>query len=127
MIYSNSSKYLLFGVYFSLHQRNTVYKCKLQRKPIINKIQVDLHFHLPLILILKRSVIKRTTDSTTSTTSGQTDTTSGQTDTTSGQTVGQTSTTSGQTEFTSGQTSTTSRQTNGQVSTTSGQTNATSA
>ena len=27
-----SHKYLLFGVYFSLHQRNTVYKYKLQRK-----------------------------------------------------------------------------------------------
>ena len=50
------------------------------------------------------SVIKRPTDSTTSTTSGQTDTTSGQTDTTSGQT----STTSGQTSTTSGKTSTTS-------------------
>ena len=44
------------------------------------------------------SVIKRPTDSTTSTASGEADTTSGQTDTTSGQT----STTSGQTNATSG-------------------------
>ena len=44
------------------------------------------------------SVIKRPTDSTTSTTSGQTDTTSGQTSTGSGQT----STSSGQTSTTSG-------------------------
>ena len=53
-----------------------------------------------------RSVIKRSTGSTTGTTSGQTDTTSGQTSTTNGQTNGQTSTTSGQTSTTSGQTST---------------------
>ena len=53
-------------------------------------------------LIPKRSVIKRLTDSTTSTTSGQTDTTSGQTSTTSGQT------------------GTTNGETNGQESTTSG-------
>ena len=51
-----SSKYLLFGVYFSLHQRNTVYKYKLRRKPIVKEIQIDLHFHLPLILILKKSI-----------------------------------------------------------------------
>ena len=49
---------------------------------------------------LLRSVIKRPTDSTTSTTSGQTDTTSGQT-----------STTNGQTSTTNGQASTTSEQT----------------
>ena len=48
-----SSEYLLFRVYFSLHQRNTVYKYKLQRKPIVKEIQIDLHFHLSLILILK--------------------------------------------------------------------------
>ena len=53
------------------------------------------------------SIIKRPTDSTTSTTSGQTDTTSGQTDTTSGQT----STTSGKTSTTSGKTSTASEKT----------------
>ena len=47
------TKYLLFEVYFSLHQRNTVYKYSLQRKTIIKEIQIDLHFHLPLILILK--------------------------------------------------------------------------
>ena len=41
----------LFGVYFSLHQRNTVYKYKIQRIPNIKEIQTDLHFHLPLILI----------------------------------------------------------------------------
>ena len=43
------SKYLLLGVYFSLQQRNTVYKYKLQRKPIEKKIQIDLHFYMPLI------------------------------------------------------------------------------
>ena len=43
----------------------------------------------------KRSVIKRLTDSTTSTASGQTSTTSGQTSTTSGEKNGQRSTTSG--------------------------------
>ena len=56
------------------------------------------------------SVIKRPTDSTTSTTSEQTDNTSGQTDTTSGQadtTSGQTSTTDGKASTMSGQTSTT--------------------
>ena len=47
---------------------------------------------------IKRSVIKRPTDSTTSTTSGQTN--------------GQTSTTSGETDTASGQASSTSRQTN---------------
>ena len=30
-----SSKYLLFGVYFSLHQRNNVCKYERQRKPIV--------------------------------------------------------------------------------------------
>ena len=80
---------------------------------------------LTLLVAFYWSVIKRLTDSTTSTTSGQTNTTSGQTSTTSGQT----STTSGQTSTTSGQTSTTSEQmstTSGQTSTTSGQTNTTS-
>ena len=52
-----------------------------------------------------RSVIKRPTDSTTSTASGQTDVTSGQTDTTSGQT----STKSGKTSATCGKTITMSR------------------
>ena len=32
----NSSRYLLFEVYFSLHQRNNACKYKLQRKPIIS-------------------------------------------------------------------------------------------
>ena len=56
----------------------------------------------PLFAHNDRSVIKRTTDSTTSTASGQTDTTSGHTGTKSGQTsikittIGQTSTTSDQ-------------------------------
>ena len=56
------------------------------------------------------SVIKRPTDSTTSTASGQTDTTSGQTDTTSGQTSTTRGQTYGQTSATSEQTSTTSEQ-----------------
>ena len=50
------SKYLLFGVHFSLHQRNAVYQYKLQRKPIVKEMQLDLHFHLPLILILKNPI-----------------------------------------------------------------------
>ena len=29
-------KYLLFGVYFSVYQRNTIYKYRLQRKPTID-------------------------------------------------------------------------------------------
>ena len=48
-----SSEYLLFIVYFLLHQRNTVYKYKHQRKPKVKEIQIDLHFDLSLILILK--------------------------------------------------------------------------
>ena len=52
----NSNKYLLLEVYFSLHQRNTVYKYKLQRKLIIKEIQIDLHFHLHLIFILKNPI-----------------------------------------------------------------------
>ena len=36
----NSTKYLLFGVYFSLYQRNTVYEYKLQRKRILKEIQI---------------------------------------------------------------------------------------
>ena len=51
-----SSKYLLFRVYLLRHQRNTAYKYKLQRKPIVKEIQIDLHFHLLLILILKNSI-----------------------------------------------------------------------
>ena len=31
----NSSRYLLLGVYFSLYQKNAVYKYKLKRKPIM--------------------------------------------------------------------------------------------
>ena len=53
----NSSKYFWFGVYISLHLRNTVYKYKLQRKSIIKEVQIDLYFHLPLILILKNPVV----------------------------------------------------------------------
>ena len=67
------------------------------------------------------SVIKRPTDSTTSTKSGQTDITSGQTSTINGQTNGQTSTTSEKTSTARRQTSTTST-TGGQGSTTSDQT-----
>ena len=54
-----SSKYLLLGVCFSLNQRNTVYKYKLQRKSLIKEIQIDLHFDLPLILILKNPFFSR--------------------------------------------------------------------
>ena len=50
------SKYLLFGVYFWLHQRNAVYQHKLQRKPIVKEMQLDLNFHLPLIMILKNPI-----------------------------------------------------------------------
>ena len=52
----NYSKYFLFRVNFSLHQRNTVYKYKLQRKPITKMIQTDIHFHLPLVLMLKNPI-----------------------------------------------------------------------
>ena len=45
----NSGKYSLFGVYLSLRQRNTVYKYKLQKKPIIKEIQIDTHFHFSLL------------------------------------------------------------------------------
>ena len=54
-----SSKYLLLGVCFSLNQRNTVDKYKLQRKSLIKEIQIDLHFDLPLILILKNPFFSR--------------------------------------------------------------------
>ena len=47
----NSSNYFLFVIYFSLNQRNTVYKYKLQKKPIIKEIQTDLHFYFPKLLI----------------------------------------------------------------------------
>ena len=71
---------------------------------------------MPLNKITKRdnsqSVIKRPTDSTTSTMSWQTN--------------GQPSATSGQTDTSCGQTSTTSRQTNEETSTTSWQMSATS-
>ena len=52
--FNSSSKYLLSGIYFSLHQRKTVYKYK--RKPIIKKIETELNFHLPLILISKNPI-----------------------------------------------------------------------
>ena len=47
--------YLLFGLYFSLHQRNIVCKYKLQRKPIMKLKQEGIHFHLLLILMLKNT------------------------------------------------------------------------
>ena len=62
MIYSflelliNSSRCLLIGVYFSLHQRNIAYKYKLQRKYVMKYKQRDTHFHLPLTLMLKNSL-----------------------------------------------------------------------
>ena len=86
--------------------------------PLLNNLFIFLNLFNSLIelkALLNNlfflSVVKRPTDSTTSTTSGQTDTTSGQTSTTSGQTSttsGQTGTTSGQTNSASGKTSTTS-------------------
>ena len=52
----NLCKYLI-GVYFSLHQRNTLYKYKLRRKVMVKKIQIDMHFHLSKILILRNPVV----------------------------------------------------------------------
>ena len=46
----------MFGVYFSLHQRNDAHKYKLQRKPIVREIQIDMHFHLPLMVMLKNRI-----------------------------------------------------------------------
>ena len=46
----------IHSLYFSLHQRNTLYKYNLQRKLIIKEIKIDLHFHLHLILILKHPI-----------------------------------------------------------------------
>ena len=39
------------------HQRTTVYKYKLHRKPVMKQIQIDTHFHLPLILKLKNTFL----------------------------------------------------------------------
>ena len=46
----------IHSLYFSLHQRNTLYKYNLQRKLIIKEMLIDLHFHLHLILILKHPI-----------------------------------------------------------------------
>ena len=70
-------------------------------------IYVCLHSKTKDILQFQWSVIKRPTDSNTSTTGGQTSTTRGQMSTKSGKTSGK----SGKTSATSGQTSTTSEQT----------------
>ena len=35
------------------HQRTIVHKYKLHKKPVMKQIQIDTHFHLPLILQLK--------------------------------------------------------------------------
>ena len=43
----------LVSIYCLGFQRSTVYKYKLQRKLIMKKIQIDINFHLPLILMLK--------------------------------------------------------------------------
>ena len=83
-----------------------MFKNKFENDKLHNKVRQVLTCQWLKLLKIKglwfihwnRSVIKRPTDSTTSTTNGQTDTTSGQT-----------STTSGQTNTTNGQTSTTSR------------------
>ena len=53
----NFGKYLLFEVYFLPQQKKAVYKYKLQRKPIIKEIQIDEHFHLSLLLMLKNRVL----------------------------------------------------------------------
>ena len=52
----NSSKYLFFGIYFSLYQRNTAYKYKLQRNAIVKEMLLDIHFHLFLIFMVKNLV-----------------------------------------------------------------------
>ena len=49
----NSSKYLFFRLYFTLYQKSTVYKYKVQRKPIVKDI------HLSLILMLKNPAFFR--------------------------------------------------------------------
>ena len=38
-----------------MYQRNTVYKYKLQRKPVMLQIQIGTYFHLSLILMLKNT------------------------------------------------------------------------
>ena len=56
LLFINSSKNLLFGVYFSLHERNTALKHKLQRKLVMKEIQIDIHFqyfYFSLILMFK--------------------------------------------------------------------------
>ena len=35
-----------------MHQKNTVYKYKLQRKSIMKQIQINTHFYLSLILLI---------------------------------------------------------------------------
>ena len=52
----HSLKYLLLVVCFSLHQKNIVYKYKVQRKPIVKEMQIDIYFHLSLIFMLKNAV-----------------------------------------------------------------------
>ena len=42
-----------------MHQRNTISKYRLQRKPVMKQIQIDTHFHLSLILMLKNPVFPR--------------------------------------------------------------------
>ena len=49
----NSSRYLAFGVYFSLHQRNIAYEYKLHGKSVMKQKQ---YFHLFLKLMLKKPV-----------------------------------------------------------------------
>ena len=52
----NSSKYLFFGIHFSVYQRNNVYKYKLQRNAIVKEMLLDIHFHLFLIFMAKNLV-----------------------------------------------------------------------
>ena len=84
-------------IYFNRDSLCSIYFDGIIRQPLKKKVKL-------VFSVTRRSVIKRSTDSTRSTTSGQTDTTSGQADTMSGQT----SITSQQTSATSGKTSTTS-------------------
>ena len=96
----------LFDFLIPMTTETTHNSCSFQIKCFIQILSMMLTEARVKNSLWTRLVIKRPTDSTTSTTSGQTDTTSGQTSTTSGRT----STTSGQTSTTSGQTSTTSDQ-----------------
>ena len=42
----NFSRYLLFGVYFTLHQKSILSKYILKGKPIMKQKQRDIDFHV---------------------------------------------------------------------------------